>query len=128
MKRTAVMTIAIIACIFALGSFVRAEGPDDIQAIKKAVKENPAYEPGKEVKWFKVLVTDNKAGKDKVRITLPISLVETFVKCAGDDHVKLDGGRTDIDFGKLLEELKKVGPMAIVEVYEEDETIKVWLE
>jgi hypothetical protein len=128
MKRTAVMTIAIVACVFALGSFVRAEGPDDIQVIKKAVKENPAYEPGREVKWFKVLVTDNKAGKDKVRITLPISLVEMFVKCAGDDHVKLDEGHTDIDFGQLLAELKKVGPMAIVEVYEEDETVKVWLE
>lgn len=128
MKKTAVMTIAIVACVFALGSFVRAEGSDDIQAIKKAVKENPAYEPGKEVQWFKVLVTDNKAGKDKVRITLPISLVETFVKCAGDDRVKLDGGRTDIDFGQLLAEIKKAGPMAIIEVYEEDETIKVWLE
>lgn len=128
MKRTAIMTIALVALVFALGGFVRAEGPDDIQAIKKAVKENQNYEPGKEVKWFKLLVTDNKAGKDKVRVTLPLSLVEAFVKCADDDHLKLDHGKTDIDFGQLLVELKKVGPMAIVEIFEEDETVKVWLE
>jgi hypothetical protein len=128
MKRTAVATVAIVALVLALGSFVRAEGPDDIQAIKKAVKENPNYEPGKDVKWFKVLVTDNKAGKDKVRVTLPLSLVEAFVKCADNDHLKLDHGHTDIDFGQLLVELKKVGPMAIIEIFEEDETVKVWLE
>ncbi len=128
MKRTAVSTVAIVALVFALGGFVRADGPDDIQAIKKAVKENPNYEPGKEVKWFKVLVTDNKAGKDKVRITLPLSLVEAFVKCDDEDHLKLDNGKTDIDFGQLLVELKKIGPMAIIEIFEEDETVKVWLE
>jgi hypothetical protein len=128
MKKLAVLTIAIVALVFALGSFVRAEGPDDIQAIKKAVKENPNYEPGKEVKWFKVLVTDNKAGKDKVRVTLPLSLVEAFVNCADNDHLKLDHGKTDIDFGQLLTELKKVGPMAIIEIFEEDETVRVWLE
>jgi hypothetical protein len=128
MKKLAVLMIAIVALVFVLGTLVRAEGPDELQAIKKAVKENPNYEPGKDVKWFKVLVTDNKAGKDKVRITLPLSLVEAFVKCADDDHLKLDHGQTDIDFGQLLAELKKVGPMAIIEIFEEDETVKVWLE
>ena len=128
MKKLAVLTVVIVVLGLALVGFARAESRDDIQAIKKAVKENPNYEPGKEVKWFKVLVTDNKAGKDKVRITLPLSIVEAFVKCADNDHVKLDHGRTDIDFGQLLVELKKVGPMAIIEVFEEDETVKVWLE
>jgi hypothetical protein len=128
MKKLTVLMIAIVALVFVLGTLVQAEGPDELQAIKKAVKENPNYEPGKDVKWFKVLVTDNKAGKDKVRITLPLSLVEAFVKCADDDHLKLDHGQTDIDFGQLLAELKKVGPMAIIEIFEEDETVKVWLE
>lgn len=128
MKKWTIVAIIIVALVFALGSFAGAESRDDIQAIKKAVKENPNYEPGKEVKWFKVLVTDNKAGKDKVRITLPLSIVEAFAKCDGNDHVKIDRGNTDIDFGQLLVELKKIGPMAIVEIYEDDETVKVWLE
>ena len=128
MKKATFTVLAVFALALALGGIALAEGPDDIQAIKKAVKENPNYEPGKEVKWFKVLVTDNKAGKDKVRITLPLSLVEACVKCADDKHLGLDKGDVDIDFGQLLVELKKVGPMAIVEIYENDETVKVWLE
>ena len=128
MKKATFPVLAAFALALALGGIALAEGHDDIQAIKKAVKENPNYEPGKEVKWFKVLVTDNKAGKDKVRITLPISLVEAFVKCADNKHLSIDKGECDIDFDELLTELKKVGPMAIVEIYEDDETVKVWLE
>jgi hypothetical protein len=128
MKKATFLALAAFALALALGGIALAEGHDDIQAIKKAVKENPNYEPGKEVKWFKVLVTDNKAGKDKVRITLPISLVEAFVKCADNKHLRLDKGECDIDFDELLTELKKVGPMAIIEIYEDDETVKVWLE
>jgi len=128
MKKATFTALAAFALALALGGIALAESHDDIQAIKKAVKENPNYEPGKEVKWFKVLVTDNKAGKDKVRITLPLSLVEAFVKCADDRHLRIDKGNCDIDFGELLVELKKVGPMAIIEIFEEDETVKVWLE
>jgi hypothetical protein len=128
MKKATFTVLAAFALALALGGIALAESHDDIQAIKKAVKENPNYEPGKEVKWFKVLVTDNKAGKDKVRITLPISLVEAFVKCADNKHLRIDHGDCDIDFDELLTELKKVGPMAIVEIYEDDETVKVWLE
>jgi hypothetical protein len=120
--------LAAFSLVLAISGVALAEGQNDIQAIKKAVKENPNYEPGKEVKWFKVLVTDNKAGKDKVRVTLPLSLVEAFVKCADNKHLRIDKGDCDIDFGELLVELKKVGPMAIVEIYEDDETVKVWLE
>jgi len=128
MKKATFLALAAFVLAFAFGGIALADGHDDIQAIKKAVKENPNYEPGKEVKWFKVLITDNKAGKDKVRITLPISLVEAFVKCADDKHLHFDEGDCDIDFDELLAELKKVGPMAIVEIYEDDETVKVWLE
>jgi len=126
MKKATFLALAAFVLAFAFGGIALAEGHDDIQAIKKAVKENPNYEPGKEVKWFKVLVTED--GKDKVRITLPISLVEAFIKCADDKHMHFDHGDCDIDFEQLLTELKKVGPMAIVEIYDEGETVKVWLE
>jgi len=128
MKKVTFLALTAFVLTFALGGIALADGHDDIQAIKKAVKENPNYEPGQEVKWFKVLVTDSKAVKDKVRITFPISLVEAFVKCADDKHLHIDKGECDIDFGELLTELKKVGPMAIFEIFEDNETVKVWLE
>jgi hypothetical protein len=128
MKRTAWLVLALVGLMFLTPSFASADKRDDLQAIKKAVKENPAYEPGKEVKWFKVLVTDTRTNKETVRITLPIALVEAFMKCSGDKHLRIDHDRCDIDFQELLGELKKVGPMALVEVYDHDEMIKVWLE
>jgi hypothetical protein len=128
MKKATFLVLAIVILTFLLATFVLADSRDDLQAIKKAVKENPNYEEGKEVKWFKLLVTDNKTNKDKVRITLPISLVEAFVKCADNKHLKINHEKCDVDLQALFTELKKVGPMAIIEVYENEETVKVWLE
>jgi len=128
MKKFAIWTLAV----FMLGCFaapmVKAEKKDDLQAIKKAVKENPAYEAGKDVKWFKVLVTDAKTNKDKVRITLPIAIVEAFLRCADNKHIRMNRKDCDIDIGALFAELKKVGPMSLIEVMDEDEIVKVWLE
>jgi len=128
MKKAAILVLIMFALIFILANFLLADSRDDYQAIKKAVKENPDYRAGKEVKWFKVLVTDNKLKKDRVRITLPICLIELFLKCADVDRLKIKGEKCDIDLKKLFYELKKTGPMAIIEVYENGETVKVWLE
>lgn len=128
MKRTTIAVLAILAVAFVAAPASRAQNHDDFQAIQKAVKQNPAYEPGKEVKWFKVLITDTKTGQDKLRVTLPLSLVEVLVNCTDDKHMKLKEEGCDIDFKTLLAELKKVGPMALIEIMDEGALIKVWLE
>ncbi len=130
MKKTVgVVAAAALALAFLAGPAVRAaERTDDFQAIQKAVKQNPAYEEGKEVKWFKVLVTDTKTGADKVKITVPLALVEMFLKSEDTKHVRLGESGGEIDVQALFNELKKMGPMALIEVYDKDETIKVWLE
>jgi hypothetical protein len=128
MKRITVFVLALIMTGFFSTGTIFADCDDDIQAIKKAVKENPQYDPGKEAKWFKVLVTDAQTKKDKVKITLPISLVEIFMKCADNKNLRIDRDEYDIDLKELFAELKKVGPMALIEVYEDDEIVKIWLE
>ena len=128
MKKTTLAVLAVLALAFIASPVLRAGQANDFQAIQKAVKQNPAYEEGKEVKWFKVLVTDTKTGTDKVKITLPLALVEVFLKCSDDKHLRLKESGCDIDFQALFTELKKVGPMALIEIYEKDETVKVWLE
>jgi hypothetical protein len=128
MKKAILIVLIAFGVAFLLATFGLAKTDDDLQTIKKAVKENPSYEPGKEVKWFKVLVTDTKTNKDRVKITLPLALVEAFVKCADNKHLRLHDQETDINFEELLTELKKVGPMALIELYEDDEMVKVWLE
>ncbi len=128
MKRLTVFVLAFILMGFISMGVTFADSDDDFQAVKKAVKDNPQYDPGKEAKWFKVLVTDTRTNKDKVKITLPISLVELFMKCTDDKNLKIDRDEYDIDLKELFAELKKVGPMALIEVYEDDEIVKIWLE
>jgi hypothetical protein len=128
MKRTTIAIVAALAVILLATPVLRAERGNDFQTIQKAVKQNPAYEAGKEVKWFKVLITDNRSGKDKLRITLPISLVELLVNCTDEKHMRLKDDGCDIDFKALFAELKKVGPMALIEIMDDDALIKVWLE
>jgi len=128
MKKAAILVLILFALSVVLVNFLLAEGGDDYQAIKKAVKENPNYKPGKEAKWFKVLVADSDTKKVRVKVTLPIVLVELFLECADDKHLKLDHDDCEIDLKEVFKELKKLGPMALIEVYEEDETVKIWLE
>jgi len=127
-RKATTLALAIMMFAFFMAPVFGYETKNDFQAIKKAVKENPNYEPGREVKWFKVLVTDNKTNKTKVQVTLPISLVEFLVRCAEDKHIRMHRHECDINLEELLAELKKAGPMALIEVYEEDETVKVWIE
>jgi hypothetical protein len=128
MKKTSIVILTVLALALFATPAVRAQNHDDFQAIQKAVKQNPAYEEGKEVKWFKVLITDTKTGKDKVRITLPLAVIELLVSCSDDKPMKLREHGCDIDFKTLFAELKKVGPMSLIELIDEGELIKVWLE
>jgi len=128
MKKVAGLVLIAFALSLLTPNLILADTKeDDFQAIKKAVKENPSYETGKEVKWFKVLVTDNVTKKDKIKITLPISLLEILLK-SGHKHPGLHLDECDIDFGELFKELKKLGPMVLIEVIEDDETVKIWFE
>ncbi len=128
MKKSTIVVLAVLALALVAVPVARADRGDEFQAIQKAVKQNPAYEPGKEAQWFKVLITDQKTGKDKVRITLPLSLIELLVNCSDDKPMKIDGGKHEVDLKALFAELKKVGPMALIEIVDEDALIKVWLE
>jgi hypothetical protein len=128
MKKTAIAVVAVAALALLASPTLRAQNDDDFQAIQKAVKQNPAYEQGRDVKWFKVLITDTKTGKDKLRVTLPLVLVEVLANCTDGKHMKIDDAGCDIDFKALFAELKKLGPMALIEIMDEDALIKVWLE
>ena len=128
MKKIAILVLVVFVFSLLLTVFLMAGQEDDLQTIKKAVKKNPKYEKGKEVKWFKVLITDNRTKKDKVKITLPISLLEVILECSQNKHWNFRGDDCEIDFKEIFAELKKLGPMVFIEVMEEDETIKIWLE
>jgi hypothetical protein len=128
MKKVASLVLILFVLGVILPGLLLADSKDDIQTIKKAVKKNPKYKAGEEVKWFKVLVTDNETKKEKVKITLPICLIEILLECVDEEDLKIDEDECDIDLKKLFAELKRLGPAVIIEVTEDDETIKIWFE
>lgn len=127
MKKVVMITTLLLAALMLTAVLFGAGDRDDYQVIKKAVKDSPGVEPVKEVKWFKVLVTDTRTGKEKVKVTMPLALVEIFARCAENKQVRM-GSNCSLNLEQLLAELKKAGPLAIIEVNEEDEIVKVWLE
>ena len=51
---------------------------EEYKVIKRAVKNKKSTD---EVKWFRLEVTDKTAKKTKVKIRIPLSLVEMFADC-----------------------------------------------
>ena len=109
MKKAAILVLILLALSVVLVSFLLAGGSDDYQVIKKAVKENPNYKPGKEAKWFKVLIADSKTNKVRVKVTLPISVIEIFLECTDDKRLKIDHDDCEIDLKEVFKELKERG-------------------
>ncbi|MEI6614831.1 MAG: hypothetical protein WCL37_08025 [Chrysiogenales bacterium] len=101
---------------------------DDYKVIKNAVKSSEASATGqKSAQWFKILVTDKTGEAEKVKISLPISLVEMMINACPEEKFKVDHG-CQIDIRKIWDELKKTGPLALVEVEDHGETVKIWFE
>jgi hypothetical protein len=128
MKRTTLIVLAVLGFGLAAAPAFAAANEDDFKVIQKAVKQSSASETGGEVKWFKVLITDSKSSEAKVKVTLPIALIEAVLACTDGRHFKVDDGDCDIDLKAVFAALKKAGPMALVEIEDDGAVIKVWLE
>lgn len=126
MKRWAALAAVVAAFIYLAAPVFATGHEDDLQVIKKAVKGSHACEPGRAVKWFKVLITDNKSGTDIVKVTLPISMAKLFARCAKDKHLHME--KADIDIAAALKDLREMRPMTLVEIVDDDATVKIWLE
>lgn len=121
MKKNLVLVMFIMVTFLAGSFMIKGSSEEDYKVIKNAVKAS-----GSEVTWFKISVFDKKANKEKVNVKVPFSLVELFLGEKDDLKIKEKCG--DVDFKKVIEILKKSGPTTLVEVDEEDESVKIWLE
>jgi len=143
MSARAGVLAAGIAAAMAFAGLVRAaaqEPADDLTVVKRAVAEGPAPAPapvvrepapakrGARPQWFKVRVVDKGSKKTRVTVNLPLSLVRAFGdtpvdwKCGGDEHPH----RCSLKVADVLDALE--AGQELVEVEEEDTTIKVWVE
>jgi hypothetical protein len=127
MKRR-IVALSIWLVVFILAAALFAAAADDYKVIKNAVKSSETSTASqKSVQWFKILVTDKNGDKEKVKISLPISLVEIMINACPEEKFEVDHG-CQIDIKKIWNELKKAGPLALVEVEDHGETVKIWFE
>ena len=123
MKRQ-IMIVFFMILILIFGVYtVSGNFSEDYKVIKKAVKGKKV---SKEVRYFKILVVDNTSRKVKIRLTLPITLVEMLSECT-DDSIKIKD-HCRIDFKAVFKELKKLGPLCLIEIDNGDESVKIWFE
>jgi hypothetical protein len=125
-KRLMVLGIGLV--VFAMAAALPAARSDDYKVIKNAVKSQDASVPGqKDALWFRIVVTDKAAGKEEVKISLPVSLVEMMINACPDEELQVDRD-CRIDIRKIWSELKKAGPLALVEIDDHEEKVKIWME
>jgi len=126
MKKYAALAAAMAVIVYLAAPVFAAGNEDDLKVIKKAVRGDSACEPGRAAKWFKVLVIDNKSGTETLKLTLPISLAKLLAACGKDKHVHMD--RVDVNVEAALKDLEELAPMTLLEIIDEETTIKIWLE
>jgi hypothetical protein len=127
MKRTTIVILALFA-LGALAAPAVAANSKDFKVIQNAVKRAPAAEKGQEVTWFKVLIQDTRSSEARVKLTLPIALIEALLACGDSRRFQVDDDHCEIDLRAVWSALKKAGPLALVEIKDDGAVIKVWLE
>lgn len=129
--------LAALAAAAAVGiSFapaLAASENDSWQMVKRAVQEEsrPAS-ARKEARWFKIIIADRGSRGGDLKVTLPLSLVEGLARLAAvsDEPRRFRCGdrELDIDVLEVLEQLKEAGPLALIEIKDDDVLIKIWIE
>ena len=120
------LVVVLVGAVVTAGLYAGAA--DDYQVIKNAVKKSTASASGvKSVQWFKLVVTGKGNDKEKVKLTLPVSLIEMMVNSCSQEKFHA-AGHHEIELRRVWEDLKKAGPLALVEIEDEGETVKIWLE
>jgi len=127
MKKTVVcLFVLLMGFVLAVGLF--ASAADDYKVIKNAVKSPETSRAGqKSVQWFKIVVSGKEGDHEKVKISLPVSLMEIMINTCADKKFNVDRG-CQIDIQRVWNDLKAAGPLALVEMEDHGETVKIWLE
>jgi polyhydroxyalkanoate synthesis regulator phasin len=83
---------------------------------------------GKKAKWLRIHVTEN--GKDKVKVNMPIKLVQILSKMHGimptDAKMTLD--QHNIDLSAIMDAIKDGAEGEIVNVEDGNATVKIFVE
>jgi hypothetical protein len=124
MKKIAIAVLIMFSMGLVMPGALAAKGDRHDKISKRTVKRNPNYRKGRDVRYFKVLIRED--GEVKVKLTLPIALVDFILDHTSDMRIDLDYCRFDMK--RLWRHIKKLGPKSLIEVGDRREMVRVWLE
>ncbi len=124
MKKLMLVIILVSTLLFgSLTTAAFADSSEDYKVIKRASKDKKNTG---DIKWFRIEVTEKGKEKAKVKIKLPVSLIEMLADST-DGKINLEK-KVNVDLKKVLADLKKNGPMTLVEIESEEGNVKIWFE
>jgi hypothetical protein len=56
------------------------------------------------------------------------AFVDLVLRCAGNTRINTGHGERGVDLAALFDDLKKAGPMSLIELADHSEIVRVWLE
>jgi hypothetical protein len=129
MKKNAIALLVVLTAGLLIAPLAAAEkNRKDLTVIRTAVAAAPTAEPAAPPRWFKIVVTDERCGKDVFKLSLPIGLCELVLRKCHDTKVNWDRHLSEVDLSEIWSELKRSAPRTIIEVSSGKETVKIWFE
>lgn len=80
-----------------------------------------------DTRMIKLLVVDKASGKEEVKLTFPVALLEWAAECCEEETIQLNG-KCRISLKQLLNMLQKKGNKTLLEVDDKDSIVKIWFE
>jgi hypothetical protein len=127
MKRS-IIGLLVLLVVLALAAGLYAGRDDDYKVIKNAVQRAADAGGGRQqARWLKIEVKGRNGAGENVKLTLPVSLMEIIIRACPEKRFSVEHG-CEIDIQRVWNDLKAAGPLALVEVEDHGETVKIWLE
>ncbi|MDY0296057.1 MAG: hypothetical protein RB296_01960 [Acidobacteriota bacterium] len=86
-----------------------------------------ASKSGVDERMIRLLVVDKASGKEEVKLTFPVALLEWAGTCCKEEKIQLSE-KCRVSLKQLLDMLQKSGNQTLLEVDEESKRIKIWFE
>ena len=138
--------LVAVAAAAAMGTVRAAAAEDDLAVVKRAVSvQVPARAPEKDtlerrseappaevssrdLRWFKVRITEKGAAAPKVSVTMPFALAELVFKSLPDEALQELKGE-GYDAATFWKKLRDLGPTDVIDIEgDEGERIRIWIE
>jgi len=94
--------------------------------VKKEEKKAKAAPSGQEPRWLRIRVTDQASGKQKVRVNLPMGLVNVGMKMGAKFAPEMEG----MDMEEIIEAVRSGAQGKIIDVYDDEdgEHVEIFVE